>query len=338
MRLGTPHRRAGCAVLGLAIAALLAGCGGDQNTVAPHSGSERSISHLWWVMLVGSAVGFAVIVALLVLGWVRRDRPKLPFGGDEKAATAIVIGLGVAVPVVVLTLLFVWADLFVIRKTDAPAKGSTAMTIEVIGHQWWWEVRYPGTSAVTADEIHIPVDTAVNVVVTTADVIHSFWVPELNRKIDTIPGRSNRVELDADRPGLYRGQCAEFCGLQHAHMEISVYVQPRAEFAAWLANMEKPARPPATALAREGRHVFLENACASCHQVRGTSATGRVGPDLTHLASRRTLAGGEIPNTPGELAAWIRDPQTIKPGNKMPALRLADGDWRALDAYLEALR
>jgi cytochrome c oxidase subunit 2 len=169
-------------------------------------------------------------------------------------------------------------------------------------------------------------------------VIHSFWVPELNRKIDLIPGRTNRVLLDAQQPGIYRGQCAEFCGLQHAHMAMYVFADPPARFRAWLANEAKPARTPTSAFARRGEQVFLGNACADCHQIRGTSARGQVGPDLTHVASRTSLAAVTIPNREGYLGGWILDPQHIKPGAKMPGLRLSGPNFRALLAYLETLK
>jgi cytochrome c oxidase subunit 2 len=236
--------------------------------------------------------------------------------------------------VVLLCALFFYSDLFVMNSTAAPAKGSTPITVDVTGHQWWWEVSYPGSSVVTANEIHIPTKTRVAVVTSTADVIHSFWIPELNRKIDMIPGQSNRVLLVADKPGTYRGQCAEFCGLQHAHMAVLVIAQPRAAYDRWLAQNAKPA--PASAA--RGRHLFFSQSCADCHQIRGTDAHGRVGPDLTHVAGRTTLAAGEIPNTSARLLDWLKDPQHVKPGNKMPDLALSDADWRSLRDYLETLR
>jgi cytochrome c oxidase subunit 2 len=231
------------------------------------------------------------------------------------------------------------SDLFVIKTTEAPAAGSTERTIFVIGHQWWWEVRYPGTTAVTANEIHIPVRTPVRVKVRSDDVIHSFWVPRLNRKIDVLPGRTNAIELYADATGRYRGQCAEFCGLQHAHMGLWVYADPPAEFRRWLAAESKPAAAPSGALARAGRDEFLDGACANCHQIRGTSASGDVGPDLTHVAGRQTLAALTIPNQTSYLHDWIRDSQRFKPGNQMPSFgELSEQQLRSLVAYLEGLR
>jgi len=302
----------------------------------PESAPERSITHLWWVMFDAAAVGFGVVVVLLFAGWWRRNRPQLPGGGGDRAATALVVGLGVVIPIALLSALFVWSDIFVLRSTAAPATGSTTMTIRVIGHDWWWEVRYPDGRAVTANEIHIPTHARIDLVGTTADVIHSFWVPELNRKIDLIPGRQNRILLEADRAGVYRGQCSEFCGLQHAHMTVAVVAQPPVAFRRWLANMGRAARAPAGAAAEGGHAVFLRD-CASCHTIRGTQARGDVGPDLTHVASRSTLAALTIPNTPVYLAGWIRDPQAVKPGVRMPAVPLTQRELAELVAYLREL-
>ena len=318
---------------------VLAGCGGRQNVLDPHSHPERRIATLWWVMLTGATIGLAVIVLFLFLGWVRRNRDRLVFGGGERAAVGLVVGLGIAVPIVVLVSLFVWADLFVIKSTAAPNPHSTRLTVEVIGRQWFWEVRYPGTKAVTANELHIPVGTRVNLVGKTDDVIHSFWVPELNRKIDLVPGSTTRILLEADQPGVYRGQCAEYCGLQHAHMSMYVIADPPARFRAWLAAEARPARPAKAGTAARGASLFRSaNACPGCHTIRGTAAHGDVGPDLTHVASRLTLAAVTIPNRPGDLLEWIRDPQHVKPGAKMPGLGLSDAQFRDLAAYLEGLR
>jgi cytochrome c oxidase subunit II len=313
---------------------LLAGCGGDQNTLAAKSHPQQEITRVFWVVFGFSCFGFGVIVLLLTLGWWRRNRPSLPGGGGERAATFVVIGAGVALPIALLVALFVWSDLIVIKSTAAPAPGSTEMTIHVTGHQWWWEVRYDGTDVVTANEIHIPVRTRVDVRLSTADVIHSFWIPELNRKTDMIPGQANRQLLIANEPGTYRGQCAEFCGLQHAHMAVEVVAQPRAQFDAWLAAQ----RRPASAGASRGARIFQQQACSGCHAIRGTPAHGDVGPDLTHFASRSTIAALTEPNTRANVRYWIEHPQEVKPGSKMPDLELSDADWNALTAYLETLR
>jgi cytochrome c oxidase subunit II len=324
---------------GAVVLAGLAGCGGRQSTLDPHSKAASDITTLWWWMLVVAGIVFLGAVAMLVAAYFRRGVEGLPFiGKREQANNVLVIVFGFAIPAVVLIALFIVADLFVIRDTQAPAKGSTAMTVDVTSHQWWWEVRYPGTKAVTANEIHIPVDTRVRLVGRTSDVIHSFWVPELNRKIDLIPGQTNKTLLYADEPSVYRGQCAEFCGLQHAHMAFEVIAEPQAAFQAWLRRESAPARPPAGASERQGQAVFDANQCASCHTIRGTSAKGTVGPDLTHVGSRQTLASDTIPNTHSELESWIANPQAIKPGTVMPALPLTRAQLTDVAAYLRSLR
>jgi len=317
---------------------LLSGCG-KQSIVAPRSPETHQISVLWWWMLGIATVVFLGAVAMLIMAWFRREVPGLPILGErEDVAEGMVLLFGIGIPITVLVALFAVANVWLIGKTSPPAQASTAMTIDVIGHQWWWEVHYPGTSAVTANEIHVPVNTRVNVVATTADVIHSFWVPQLARKIDMIPGRENRVLLYASRPGTYRGQCAEFCGFQHANMALYVVAQPQDAFRAWLASASAPARAPASPQAQAGERQFMSDQCSSCHTIAGTSAQATVGPDLTHLASRSTLAAGTIPNTPAELAAWIANPQAIKPGDRMPDLGLTRGQIDQLVAYLETLR
>ncbi len=285
-------------------------------------------------MLVGSAVALAIVALILLAAWIRRNRPGVPGVRDgDRAAVSVVIGLGLVVPIALLSALFLFGNVFLIRKTTMPTAAAAlgdrpSLTVRVIGHQFWWEVRYPGSPAVTANEIHIPVRTPVRVLVSTDDVIHSFWVPQLNRKIDMIPEQTNEVLLYADRPGRYRGQCAEFCGLQHAHMGMYVFADPPAVFRAWLARESAPA--PAA-----GSGLFVDK-CGSCHTIRGTEATSRVGPDLTHVGSRTSLAAVAIPNTPARLREWLRDPQRVKPGNQMPRVELTDAQIRRLVTYLEA--
>jgi cytochrome c oxidase subunit 2 len=282
---------------------------------------------------------FAGAVALLGIAWVRRRRPGLPVVEDSGGLNLrLVVIFGICIPITVNIAVFVIANFFVIQQTEAPAATTTPMTIQVIGRQWFWEVRYPGTGAVTANEIHIPARTRVNVVATTGDVIHSFWVPQLNRKIDMIPGRHNRILLSSDKPGRYRGQCAEFCGLEHARMAMYVYVQEPAAFRRWLRGVAAGARAPAAGPARTGATAFVRDQCASCHAIRGTRARGQVGPDLTHVGSRASIAALTLPNTARALTDWLRDPQHAKPGNRMPDLDLSAADIRALVAYLQGLK
>ncbi len=319
---------------------LLAGCGGRQSIVS-NAASKQShdIALLWWWMLGAAAIVFIGAVALLGIAYVKRGVRGIPFLGErEGIAESMVLVFGVAIPVVVLVALFGVSNIYLIGETSPPKPRTSSMEIHVIGHQWWWEARYVGTDVVTANEIHIPVHARVDVLATTGDVIHSFWAPELNRKIDMIPGMHNRILLDADRIGEFRGQCSQFCGFQHANMSFEVFVQRPAAYRAWLAGQERAAARPATPLQAAGEQQFMSDQCASCHTIAGTPARGTIGPNLTHLASRVGLASEEIPNNPHDLAAWIRNPQAIKPGSRMPDLGLSKTQVNQLVAYLDSLR
>lgn len=317
---------------------LLAGCGSNASMLSAQGPGAQKIASLWWWVLGGCSFGMLFVTALLVLAYVRRRSMGPGREPGERAGWIVVLTLGIGVMVVGMIALFVVSDIFTIRGTEAPASAATALTVRAVGHQWYWEFDYPGTKVVTADEVHIPVRTPVLVEVDTGDVIHSFWVPELNRKIDAIPGQKNAVELYADKVGVYRGECLQYCGLQHAHMDFLVFADPPATYRRWLAGQERPAHAPVSAMAKRGQQVFMQGPCQSCHMIRGTSANGTVGPDLTHLASRTTLAGAMVANTPAELSTWIPDSQSIKPGNQMPDLKLTQRQVRELVAYLEGLR
>jgi len=324
---GDRLRGAGLVVLG-GVAFVLAGCGNGQNSLQPESPQAGSIATLWWIMLGVSTFGLAVIVGLLVASWFKRDAE-----GRERPATITVLVLGIVTPILVIAALFAYSDIFLIRGTSPPSPTSLvakrALDITVVGHQFWWEARYSNGDVVTANELHIPVRTPVVVSVTSNDVIHSFWVPELNRKIDLEPGRTNRVELYASKVGRYRGQCAEFCGLQHAHMAFYVFADPPAAFARWLRREGRPAT--------QTSRLFLDR-CSNCHRIEGTSATADVGPDLTHVGSRTTIAAGTLTNTLANMERWIDHPQEVKPGNQMPDLHLTDAQVRELARYLERLK
>jgi cytochrome c oxidase subunit 2 len=313
----------------------LTACGSKQNALDPHSRAARGIASLWWNMLIGASLALSIVALVLLLAWVRRRRPGIPRVRDgDRAAWGVVIGLGLVVPILVLSALFLFSNIFLLRDTTLPASAAgaqTALTVRVIGHQFWWEVRYPGTHAVTANEIHIPARTNVEVLLYTRDVIHSFWVPELNKKVDMLPEQTNRLLLYADRPGRYRGQCAEFCGLQHAHMGLYIFADPPAVFRRWLAHESKPAP-------NGGGARLFDSKCGSCHAIRGTAATSNVGPDLTHVASRASLAALTVPNTRERMREWIHDPQRVKPGNSMPAVALTDAQLGQLVDYLESRR
>jgi cytochrome c oxidase subunit 2 len=310
-----------------------------SSALNPKGPVASTVAHLSWTMFVIAAIVFLVVVAILVVGMFRTPRG---LGGPGTAETEtfrdhwlIVLG-GIAIPAIILVGVFIYTltDMVSLAKPDEP----TTMTVDVIGHQWWWEVQYPDKQVTTANEIHIPVGQPIDVQLTTADVIHSFWVPQLAPKTDLIPGKTNHLRLQADTAGTYRGQCAEFCGTEHANMAFLIVADPPDRFAAWLAAQQQPAPEAANAIIQQGEQAFLGSACVYCHTVAGTVASGKVGPDLTHLASRQTLAAGTLANTPGNLAGWIANPQAIKPGNKMPAVRLDPQDFQAILAFLESLK
>jgi cytochrome c oxidase subunit 2 len=287
------------------------------------------------VLIITLAVGGAVIV--------RRDRsPPADLAGAAVARSGGgLVWIYVGLPLTVLALLaaLVWTML-VLQRIDAPPR-PPRIVLEVTGRQWWWQVRYvgsgPSRSFVSANEIHIPVGEPVLVRLFGGDVIHSFWVPALTGKTDTIPGRTNLTWLQADKPGVYLGQCTEYCGLQHAHMAFSVVAQSPAEFEAWRNAQAVPAKPPLTADLTAGQATFAAH-CGKCHTVSGTSARGQIGPDLTHLMSRAKLAAGVLDNNVDNLSGWISDPQSLKPGARMPPTFLSGPQLHGVVAYLETLK
>jgi cytochrome c oxidase subunit 2 len=321
----------------LASAVLLtAGCGGsDQSTLDPASPQSSKIATLWWTMFAGGVVVMAVVLLLVVVAVLGRRSRRT---GRWAPGTVFVATAGVAIPVVVLVALFALTLSTVTDTAPAGRDTGAGITIDVTGRQWFWDVEYRDRGIRTANEIHVPVGEPVELRVRTADVIHSLWVPRLNRKIDMIPGRTNTLTLEADTAGSYRGQCAEFCGLQHAHMALWVVADPPARFEAWLAAQARPAAAPDTPGEQQGQQILLGSACVYCHRIAGTNASGRVGPDLTHIASRRTIAAATLPNSRGYLAAWLLDPQHFKPGNKMPGTDFTGDQLRRVLDYLGSLR
>ncbi len=320
----------------LIVGVVLAGCSDDAPSVLDPAGpGARHAARLWWPMLWISVAVFFVVGVMLVVA-VRRasnkdqelDRSHVKWGEPFIAIA------GVFAPAVILAATFV----FSLVEMDRLASGGddATLTIEVTGRNWWWRVRYPN-GAVTANEIHIPAGEPVRLELVAADVLHSFWVPELQVKTDMVPGTTNSMWIEADRPGRYRGQCAEFCGLQHANMIFYVIAEPPDRFNEWLENEAEPADPPAGTSAQQGEAIFLNSSCAGCHAVRGTDAAAQLGPDLTHFALRETLGAGVAANTPANLASFIRDAQTMKPGASMPPAELGSHDIQVLLDYLEQL-
>jgi len=296
----------------------------------------EEIAGLWWFLLVlGTIVFVAFAMALAVA--VRRGRASDE--GREPSSRSLrrwVIGGGAVLPAVVLVLVLV---VTVASMRALPADAPTeALRVEVVGHRWWYEIRYPDHGVVTANELHLPVDRPIELALSSDDVIHSFWVPALGGKLDMLPDRTNTLILQADEVGEHRTSCAEFCGLQHARMRLLTIVETDGDFDNWVAANRASAEEPGDPAAARGQDVYFDAGCASCHTVRGTQSVGTEGPDLTHLASRRTLGAVTLELTNDNLRAWIADPHTFKSGIEMPATELTDEEMDALLAYLDGLR
>jgi cytochrome c oxidase subunit 2 len=315
----------------LAPLAVLCACSSrSPSALDPHGDGALTVAHLWW-LLFWIALVVILLVTVATLWAVVTRRGARPIRTGE--ARNVVVVLGVVIPAVILVAVYGVG----LRDQNAlvhPGSPAT-VTVDVTGHIWWWEARYEGSTAITANEFHIPVGQVVHFRLTTADVNHSFWVPQLMPKTDLVAGRVNDTWVRARRAGTFKGQCAEFCGLQHAHMDFTVVAQQPADYRAWLAQQAAPAPAPQSALAARGLQVLETGSCASCHTVRGSSARGAVGPDLTHLATRSRIGGEAIPNTRGYLGGWILNSQAVKPGNKMPPQSLSPEDLQAVLAYLE---
>lgn len=336
------HHLHGTARGGAALLAglLLAGCGGPglQSALSPGSPQAERLAGLSWGMFaVAALILVGTLSALVVALWRGGDSPRPLTPAGQRW---LVIAGGLLLPAIVLPVLIVSS--FQLSRSVLGAPPPDALAIDVIGHQFWWEIHYQDRDgqriATAANELHVPVGRPVRLQLSTRDVIHSFWVPNLHGKMDMVPGQVNLLSFEAREPGIYRGQCAEYCGVQHSLMAFLVVAQPRAEFDAWLERQRQPAASPATPVLQEGFRVFMGSRCPECHTLRGTRADGKHGPDLTRLGSRRTLGAGTVPNTRGHLAGWILDPQGVKPGNQMPPIDVGPEDLPALLAYLESLK
>jgi cytochrome c oxidase subunit 2 len=321
----------------------LAGCSSWQSALDPHSAAAQHLAQLFWFFLVVCAVVWLLVVLALIVV-LRRRRPEVDGAPEEDLPQAtrsksIIVGALVGTTAVILTI-FAVASFYATREITWPKKH--VLTIKITAQQWWWQIDYqnqdPSQTVELANEIHIPVGRPVTLDLEAADVIHSFWVPDLMGKQDMIPGRKNTLTIQADKPGVYRGQCAEFCGLQHAHMAFWLFAEPAGTFEAWRKHQLEPAKMPGAALRRRGMDVFMKGPCATCHSIQGTDADGQTGPNLTHLAQRATIAAGLLRNTPQELARWIADPQALKPGTNMPQVPLSAAERTAVVAYLEGLK
>ncbi|HEX3662881.1 MAG TPA: cytochrome c oxidase subunit II [Acidobacteriaceae bacterium] len=308
---------------------------GPPSIFAPESAPADSIFHLSLFVLSITGGIFVVVAGLLTWALIRyrargddtREPPQIYGSTQVELAWTVV-------PILIVVVLFLTTARIIFAIQDAP-KPKSALDVTVVGHQFWWEFRYPKYGIVTANELHVPLGSATFLHLLSADVMHSFWVPQLAGKTDLIPNHPNETWIEPERPGLYLGQCAQFCGIEHAKMLLRVYVDTPAQFAAWVRDQQQPGiQDPQVAA---GRQVFETHACTNCHAIAGTAATGRFGPDLTHLASRDTLASGAVVNTPANLHEWIKDPDHFKEGALMPAMQLNDSEIDELVAYLDTL-
>ena len=312
-----------------------------QSVLQPAGPQAERVHALWRFMLAVSVVVYVLVVGALLVATFRRRpaRADLAEGAPGERGVTRIVSLATAVTALTLFAFLVF-DFSTGRALTSTVKPSVA--IEVTGHQWWWEVEYedpdPSKRLTTANEIHVPVGEPVQLKLRSVDVNHSFWAPNLNGKKDLIPGYLSTLGFTADTAGVYRGQCAEFCGLQHAKMAFDVIAEPKATFQAWLAAGAKSPPPPTDSTQLYGQRVFLASGCAVCHTIGGTPAQSFVGPPLTHLKSRRTIAAGTLANTKANLMGWITNPQAIKPGTRMPAVPLKGPQLAALVDYLETLK
>jgi cytochrome c oxidase subunit II len=309
------------------------------NILMPYGSQAALIAGETRYLLAMATIVFVAVAAALLTAVVRHRRQRV-VGQTPERRMALVIAAALIATTAVLTANLV-IDMRVAHALGHLARDN-ALTLKITGMQWWWQIDYqhasPSKTLTTANEIHIPAGEPVLLELRSTDVIHSFWVPQLHGKRDLIPGLTGHLWIEAAEPGVYRGECAEFCGHQHANMGVLVIAEPRADFERWYEAQLKPAELPQEPLALEGRQVFLDHGCPLCHGVRGTEASARVGPDLTHLASRRTIAAARLPNSMEALQRWLVDPHAFKPGVKMPPNPLAPRELEALLAYLGSLQ
>lgn len=327
----------------VALAPWWGACAGMQSAVDAAGPASAPVARLWWVLLGVCVVVQVLVTAAVVVAITRRRRQDVAtlLAHGEPLKRRVVAGATLAT-LLVLVALVVSSVLADRQVGPLPGQDQSPVVVKVTGHMWWWEVEYVDDTAgrrfTTANELRVPVGRPVVVHLESRDVIHSFWVPNLAGKLDVMPGRRNTLWFQADRPGVFRGQCAEFCGLQHAKMGVLVVAEPPDRFEAWADAYRQPPAPPETQEAERGAQVFMASQCSLCHRVRGTRAWGLVAPDLSRVGSRRTLAAGSLPNTRANMAAWILDPQSIKPGTMMPATQLDVDSLDALVTYLEGLQ
>lgn len=335
-------------LLAIFIASLAISCGGRQSVVDAAGVQAGHLESLWWLFFYVTASVYVIVMAVLATAFIKRRRvneqeaPNTKTNTPGEISAGNVVKAAVGLTVVILFVLMITsfrAGAAIDRLANVPPE----VVIKVTGHQWWWEINYvdeatPGNNVVTANEIHVPVGRPVKMHLQSNDVIHSLWMPNMHGKKDLVPNYPTTFYFEADKPGVYWGQCAEFCGYQHAKMRFQVTAESDTDFQAWLNAGRQIPPPPAGDVEKRGQQIFVAGVCAQCHTIAGTGAGGRVGPDLTHIASRPYVAAGSMQNTDENLAQWITDPQHVKPGIRMPMNTFSDEDLAALVAYLRSLK
>jgi cytochrome c oxidase subunit 2 len=315
---------------------LLAGCNPEQSALAPAGAEAERINALFWVMTIGGGLILAGVIVLSAVAIYGREIFRSQLSGER-----FIVGAGIAFPVVVLSVLLIYGFGVLGAGASAPPPDG-GIRLAIRGEQWWWRVTYfgaDGNSFESANELHVPVGQPVRLELTTADVIHSFWAPRLAGKLDMIPGRTNTLTVTATEEGVSRGQCAEYCGGAHALMSFHVVAQTPEDFQVWMERESRPAVTNENGATARGKQLFLDAGCAGCHTIRGTEASGTIGPDLTHVGSRRSLAAATLPNNAQAFANWITNNQHIKPENKMPVFKIfTQSELEDLAIYLESLK
>jgi len=331
----------------MSLLAAIPGFPSNQTSLNPAGPAAAHIEHTFALIFwITATVYFITLAVLMYFVWSRRwtlalaPIPQPTSDASDRLATRAVAA---AVAVTVLLLFVMLISSFVTSHRLGKMNDQQALTINVYGHQWWWEIQYPNEAepyrmVTTANEIHVPIGTPIRIHGTSRDVIHSFWAPNIQGKRDLLPGYNTDVLMQVDKAGRWRGQCAEYCGMQHAHMSFYIVAEPQQDFDNWMSAQMQPSVVPGNIQAMHGQQVFLSHACVLCHTIRGTTAGSHVGPDLTHLASRSTIAAGMLPNTVGNLGGWILNAQALKPGSRMPPNQISGPDLQDLLAYLETLK
>ncbi len=331
---------------------VLTGCGGGPQSVLDPAGMQAyRLEDLWWLFFWITGIVYLIVMAVVLIALFRSRRaqkkassetaPDLVPDQHSEKRIGNVIKAAIALTTVIL-FVFMYSSFRAGRDITSLYRAESPLVIKIVGRQWWWEVEYrhdvPSQNVTTANEIHIPVGRPVRLELESTDVIHSFWVPNLHGKKDLVPGYKTSFVFQADEPGIYWGQCAEFCGHQHAKMRFVVIAESEADFNNWSKAQQQPAVPPATDLEKRGQEIFLVTTCTQCHTVQGTPANGRVGPNLTHIASRPYIAAGSLRNTEETLGKWILNPHAAKPGVRMPMNTYSNEDLQALVAYVKSLK